>query len=1014
MRKLLLFWCVFLLYQVSFAQSKTVSGRVTDTDTQTPIPGVSIVVKGQRTGVTSSSDGTFSLTIPSNARVLVFSSVGFSTKEINIGNSTEFNVTLGRSETDLEGVVITGYTKESRSKYSGAASKVTSEKINNVPVASIDQILQGRAPGVFVGSGSGQPGANATVLIRGVTSISGINQPLYIMDGIPIEPGVFQSLNPSDIETVDVLRDATSTALYGSRGAAGVIVITTKKGKSGRTIFSLKTQTGFATRSRPKFTMMNSEERIAFEEQIGLESGLTIGPGWYLSRKNPANASVPAAELAQYDRWLDSLRNSHIDWTDIYFRTGRFQEHEVSASGGSDKTRFYTSFNYYKEQGISLRSDLERYSVRTNVDFGTNKFTGGINMGVGFTRRNFIENENTTAVTNPFASVYYALPYEIPYVNGKLIHSGNAGTIGGVFDQREGSDGLERMEATTQSNNQLKGTLSGNFKLRLMSFLSLIGTAGIDFRETILDRQIKPGTRTGGNAPGGRGSLQKNYARNVQVSGNGGLNFNHTFAERHSLDVTTLVEALRDWGQNFGFTGYGIDPLRQGTPAGVTAGSTTAGFIPVIAGNELNPNRAYVAFIGIGKYTFDNKYTLNMSYRYDGATQVPAKNRWKGFYSAGVAWNATEEKFLANSKFIDNLIFRASYGQAATPFNGDFNYLSNYAGAGAYDGSQGLAPAFGNPDFDWEYTNTTNIGVDVAFWNRRARVKLDVYDKKTRNLVLQQRLSATSGFPGGGNVNAGSMYNKGIETEVSVDVISNRDITWTLGANLGYNKNKITSLGSVNEFPQGTAIIRVGLPFGAHYLPKWAGVDPATGNPQYYNLDGTITTTYNRATQSAADFGSWVAPLTGGFSSSFNFHNFYVEAFFSFAKGGKRFNNEDFFNENVSFATSNQSSRVFAERWRKAGDITDIQRYTARRDFSSKDIQDASYIRFRNLNVGYNFPSNIISRIKFVSSISIYVQAQNLATFTKWRGFDPEDNNNIAAFEYPQNKVVTGGVKIDF
>jgi TonB-linked SusC/RagA family outer membrane protein len=923
-------------------------------------------------------------------------------------------VDLVPDDRGLDEVVITGYTREQKSRYTGATAKVNAGKINQVPVASIDQILQGRAPGLFVAAGSGQPGQAATVRIRGAGSISGITAPLYIMDGIPIEGAAFQSLNPSDIESVDVLKDATSTALYGSRGANGVIVITTKRGKAGRTNFGARTQWGFANRTTPKFTMMNSQQRIAFEKEMGQLYGDTYGPGWFLARENPDNAGVPESELKDYDKWLDSLSSNTTDWPGIFFRTGRTQEHEVSASGGNERSRFYTSVNYFKQDGIANRSDMERFTFRANLDFSSKRFTGAISTGIGFTRRNFIEGEAGTSIVNPFSAVYYALPYEQPYVNGELLHSGN-GTYGvDYFDVREGSDALERQRSTTNRNNQLKGTISGNFKFKITPDLSAVGTLGLDFRETVGERLIKPDSYTGTLAVGGRGSFNENFARNIQILGNGGLVYAKTIGDRHDFDVSALFEALRDWGQSFAYTGFGIDPLRQGSGSAVTAGSATNGLIPTVAGTRYNPNRSYASFIGSGRYTLDRKYTLSLSYRYDGATQAPEKNRWKGFYAAGLGWNVMQENFMKNVDFLDELSFRASYGRTASQFNNDFIYLANYVGGANYAGQNGLTPTFGNSDFDWEYSSTLNIGFDVAFWKRKARVKVDVYDKRTINLVVAQDLSITSGFASG-QVNAGEMYNKGIEADISVDVISKKDLLVTLGANFSYNKNKVTSLGLVNEFPSGTSIIRVGLPLGTHFVVGWAGVDPATGNPQYYEKDGvTKSFVYNTATQSVASYGTFIPPFVGGFNGTVRYKGFYVEAFFSFMSGFKRFNNEDFFNENPTFGTSNQSVRVWTDQWRKSGDITDIQKYTTARRFSSKDVQDASFIRFRNLNIGYTFPAKLISRIGVVQGITVYVQGQNLYTWTKWTGFDPEDSNNLASFEYPANRVYTGGIKLDF
>jgi TonB-linked SusC/RagA family outer membrane protein len=1014
MRKSLLamLWLCLISLQL-LAQTKTISGKVVDSRNGQPLGGVSVIARGAAGGTQTQPDGSFTITVPASVRSISLSFTGFVTKDINVVNSNIVNVSLDIDDRNLDEVVVTGYTRENKSKYAGASSKIAAAKINQVPMGSFDQILQGRTPGLFVGSGSGQPGAAATVLIRGAGSINGVTNPLYIMDGIPIEPAVFQSMNASDFESVDVLKDAIASALYGSRGANGVIVITTKKGKAGRTVFSVKTQAGFATRTDRKFSMMDSRQRIQFEEEIGKEYGATIGPGWYLSRDNPDNASLPAAELAQYDLWLDSLRNSNVDWTDIFFRTGQFQEHEVSASGGSDKVRFYSSVNYFKQKGIALRSDLERFTFRTNLDFSSSRLNTSLNMSVGYSKRNFIEQEQATSILNPFASVYYALPYEQPYINGKLIPSSQVGSVGGVFDQREGTDALERATNSTFRNNQLKGTLSANLNFKISRAVSAIGTVGIDFRETINDRLFKPGTQTGNSQIGGRGRYDQGYTRNVQVIGNGGFNFNQLFAERHQVSASVLAEAIRDWGNSFNYSGFGIDPLRQGSPSAITPGSPTNGLIPLVGGTLDNPNRAYVGFIGSAKYTFDNKYTLNASFRRDGSTQAPEVNRWKNYYAFGFIWNVMQERFMQDVSFLNALNFRASHGQSAAQFANDFAYLANYTGTNnQYDGVQGSAPTFGDPNYDWEYTTTSNIGIDVNFWENRARAKLDVYNRNTTNLVINQGLSRTSGFAQG-LVNAGEMYNRGIEVDLSVDVIKRRNILWSLTGNFAYNKNKVTSLGSANEFILGTSIVRVGLPLGSHYVVKWAGVDPQTGNPQYYKKDGTITSTFPSSEQ-VAEFGTSNPPYVGGFGTTLRVGDFTFDAFFSYMFGFKRFNNEDFFNENITFATSNQSERVFTDRWRKPGDITDIQRYSAARQFSSKDIQNSSFLRFRNVNINYNIPRKLLGKTGFISNAVIYVQAQNLFTWTSWRGFDPEDGNNISRFDYPANRVFTGGVKIDF
>lgn len=994
---------------------RTITGKITD-EKGNPLVNASVKVKGTSLGEKAGQDGEFRIQVPENAKALVISSIGYETQEVPVAGKNTMSVKLPIAIANLENIVLTGYTREQQSKYAGASVKVSSDKINLVPVVSIDQILQGRAAGLYVAAGSGQPGAAANVIIRGIGTINGTNTPLYIMDGIPIEPAVFRSLNPGDIESIDILKDATSTALYGSRGANGVIVITTKRGKEGKIQFGYKTQLGISRRTTTRFDQMNTAERLQFEYELGKENGLTIGPGWYLSREHPNNAGLPENELREYDRMLDSLYNTHVNWPGIFFRTGKFQQHEVNASGGSDKVRFYSSLAYYKQEGIAIRSALERFSFRTNVDFKTEKVSAALNSFIGFSKMSFIDDaENTTSVRNPFASVYYALPYEQPYVNGVLIHSANQNLLkpfGFAFDSREGSDALERSLNTASKSDQVKILLSGNIRIKLTSFLHAIGTMGVDYRETMGEKFLAPGTKSGATATGGQGSLNESSARNFQFLANGGLNFSKTYKGVHEIDAVALYEFIKNVDRDFNYTGFGINPLFPSrTPAAITGGTSTNGFIPRVGGSRGKSN--FASLIGTLRYTYNNKYTLNAGYRYDGASTVPETNRWRSFWSTGVAWNIIRENFMSGAKrFMNHLSLRASYGLTATPFNGDFNYLSTYSSV-KYDGLPGIKPdGIANKAYDWEYKKELNIGVDFGFLNQRIRGKIDVYNKVTENLFIDQQLSRTSGFTTA-RINAGSMRNRGIETEIAVDIIRSKDWLWSIGGAAAYNKNKITDLGSVNEFVLGTSIIRVGLPYGSHYFPKYGGVDPATGKNQYYEKDGRLTTSYNMANQSVAEFGSWLPEVNGGFNTSVKYKGVYMEAFFSFAGGNKRFYYEDFFNLNPSFLGSN-TSRAWMRRWKKPGDITDVAAVTSARQFSSKDIQDASFVRFRNLNIGYNFPQKILAPIKFISSATIYVQAQNLYTWTKWKGFDPEDNDGAAQFEYPAARTYTIGLNINF
>lgn len=1014
MRKMLALLTMFLFTAGALFAQRTITGKVTD-EKGDPIQSASVTVKGTTTGATTNDDGSYVLSVPSSAKELVFTSVDFESLTISIGNASVINATLKSKSDELTDVVITGYTRERRRDFVGASAKVESKALNQVPNASIDQLLQGRAPGIYVTAGSGQPGAAANVIIRGVGSIGGSSTPLYIMDGIPIQAAAFASLSSSDIETVDVLRDASATAMYGSRGANGVIVITTKRGKTNsKVVFGINSQYGVSNRTRPKFEMMDSKQRIQYEEEIGRENGVNIGPGWRFSRFNPANAALPEATLQQYDNIRDSLSNMNVDWTDIFFRQGSFQQHQFTATGGSEKLSFYTSLDYYKQEGIAIRSNLERYSFRTNLDFKSDKFTASLSTTLNYSQSSIIEAENTTAVTNPFASIYYALPYEQPYINGVLVAANNSSFFGNVvtYDQREGSTALERLMSTTNKTNEIKGVVGLNLRYKLFDGLSIVSTSGLDYREVMGRRQIYPGTYTGGQVAGAQGSFGESVGRFVRLFGNAGLNYNKTISNRHSIDLNAIFENTKSTTRNFNYTGFGIDPLLQNSPAGITPGSVVNGqgrFIPTVGGS--GAVHALQSLVVVGKYILDSKYILNASYRYDGTSSMPLANRWKSFYSVGAGWNAGREDFIKNINWISDLSVRASYGLTASPITG-FGYMALY-GASRYAGTTGFGLTnINNETYDWEYAKTFNVGLDFGVFKNRIRGSVDYYNKITENLFIDQRLSATAGI-GSLNINAGTLKNNGLELVLAGDVVSKRDLTWTVGGNISFNKNEITDLGQVNEFILGTSIIRVGLPMGTHYLPEWAGVDAATGNPLYYNLDGTVTTNYDRTAQSNVGYGSWLPKYNGGFNSTLNYKGISLDIFFSYAGGNKRFNNEDYFNQVPNFATSNQGTAML-RRWRKPGDVTDIQKFGTARQFSSKDIQDASYLRLRNVNLSYTIPQSLLDRVKGISNIRVYLQGQNLLTWTRWTSFDPEDNNNIAQFEYPAARTITAGISLNF
>ncbi len=1004
------------MHAVLFAQSKTISGVVIDANGQ-PLPNVSIKAVGANITVASTNVGSFTLNVPSTVKQLEISSVGYILQRVNIPNNGRLTVTLQISDNTLNEVVVTGISRQKKTEYSGAGTKISSDKIQFTPIGSIDNILQGRSPGLLVTSGSGQPGSAARTQIRGQSSITGGSSPLYVMDGVPIEAGIFQSINANDIESIDVLRDASATALYGNRGGSGVIVITTKKGHAGKTVFSYGGQAGITQPGKQKFEMMNSAEILQFQEILGGQLSNNL-PGWLYSRKNPANASLPAATLAQFDKKLDSLRAINTDWSDVFQRQGSFQSHDINLSGGAGKTRFYTSLGLYKEDGIADRSDMTRYSFRSNVDHQTDKLTVSLNASAGFTQRDFIEAENAINLGNPFAAAYLALPYQKLYNNDGTVATSSTNT---------GANAYDRIVSGVYKNNQLKTNLNLSANYQVTTHINAGASLGLDFRETLTERQIKPGSffalnqpfpigpMSAGQPAGGLFSEGTNRIFNYVTRGN--IGYRNIFQQQHSIDVQVYVEYTRNNERAFSYTGYGINPSLVGTPVGITPGSTSNSLIPGIGGGRTTSS--FFAVFGTAKYTYQDKYTVNLSLRGDQTSILPINNRNNIFYSGGITWNVLKEHFAANWKAVNDLRFRASYGTSASADNfplGDFGYLAtygvvNYIGAGS---TQGTVPrTAGNPDARWEKIQSLNIGLDFTMLQSRLSGTVDVYKKITNDNLVNQNLSFTSGFASQ-VINAAKIRNRGVEVMLKYDVVRTQDFTWNVGGNVSYNENRVIDLGQVNEFEQGTEIVRVGLPLGSHYQVKWAGVDAATGAALYYTKDGKITSKFSD-NDKVAEFGTYDAPWVGGFNTGVQYKGLSLEAFFSYQKGFNRINNQDFFQLNPAFALQGFNVRKeLLTIWQKPGDVTNIQSALYQRQFVSKDVHDASFVRFRNLSISYTPGNKLVSHLGIISKVRIFLQGENLYTWTNWTGFDPEDNNNVAQYEYPTARIFTAGINVSF
>ena len=993
---------IILLFSImfcAFAQNDQIQGKVIDTHGQS-IPGITVSIPNTGTGTITNIDGEYQISVPQGTKELQFSFIGMKNVIEVINGRKTINVTMEDEMTDLDEVVVTAYGAKGKVGLKGAITTIDSKSLDQIPSATFDQALQGKATGLQIISGSGQPGSGTTkIRIRGNSSINGNADPLYIVDGIPVEANVFAQMNTNDIETINVLKDASASSIYGSRASNGVILITTKRGQKGATKVTYRYQNGWSFNIDDKYDMMNSSEKLAFEELA------RKGQGWALSPKNPNNLGLSEEQKAANVAQLNKLRGINYNWDDVFLRTGKTYSHEINLQGGNEKTTFYFALQTYKEEGQVKRSSLDRTVGRLNLDHQINeKLKLSIATNVGYSENEIIDSEGSLSLTNPIGAIFLANPYEVPYdENGNVI----------TRDNYIGGNALDKMNQSLIEGHQTKGIAVGSLQYDITKYITFKTQYGIDYRLAKYDGWIAPDSYAGKNViKGNQGELNRSYRNRTEATFTNTVDYKKQFAEKHDLGVILGSEYNKRNYESFGFTGYGLDPLLRNSVVGVTPGTDSNNMIPDVKGSE--NERALYSLFAIANYIYNNKYVLSTSIRRDGSSAFSDKNKHAILYSAGLTWYMKNEEFLQDKEWIQNLKMRVSYGTTGNQSGiDDYEHLTTWV-PGQYGSTQTIQLAnSGNEEVKWEIGHKFNMGWDYRLFNNKLHGVVDVYNEITSDLFILQSLSATAGIGGNSRyINAGKMRNRGIELMINSDVIQNNDFQLTVGANISYNDNEILDLGNADEFILGTGIIREGLPIGSHYVVEWAGVDPLTGDPLYYTKDGKVTRTYNEG-DAVANFGTSESPLTGGANLEVRYKNFSLNTNFVFANDFARFNNQVYFQENPNFAQWNQD-RIMLTAWQKPGDITEIQRLDTERQVTSKDIDDASYLRWKGLVLSYQFNEDLLKRTKLFSNVRIYAQAMNLYTWTKYRGADPEDSNNIATYEYPAARKVTFGIDITF
>ncbi|MFN7116549.1 MAG: SusC/RagA family TonB-linked outer membrane protein, partial [Saprospiraceae bacterium] len=817
MKKFSLVLSLVLMGIVSLLAQRTVTGTVVD-ETNEPLIGASILVKGTTIGTVTEADGTYTLTLSENATTLIFSYTGYATQEIPIGASNVIDVTLTTDVAQLSEVVVTGYSEVERRRLTASVSTIDNEAIENVPLPDVNQLIQGRAPGVLTTAPSGQPGAQQAIRIRGTGSITAGRGPLYVIDGVIIEQGdlttttttndVLANINPNDIENISILKDAAATALYGARGSNGVILITTKRGRAGATVITAKAQYGTTQPNTGNFDLMNGEQIWNYERQVLANSGYT------------------PEEIDEL--YPQSLLNTSFDWVDAAFRQGQTSNLELQASGGNEKTRFFVSGGYFQQDGILIESDFNRLSLRSNIDhMASDKLDFSLNFNASYT-----DNLNAGAGNN------FSSPLLGAFVNTPLQSPINPAT-GEYYTGLEpdwtiftGDNFLYSAPLNPSVNRNLRLISKVSARYRILPNLNFTQTANIDFINIRENNFFDPTTADGAPL---NGAITDAYNENRTLTTQSLLRYFTTLSSDHNLDALAGFEFQRVNRSNFNATGIGLASGQLKYLGSAAEPQTVGGF---------STDYSFVSVLGQVNYNFREKYFLTVSARNDGSSRFGANNRYATFYSVGGSWILTSEDFLQNG-FFNNLRLRASYGTSGNADIENFRSQELYSfatdpynlGSVGYNNQPGSVPAqIANPDLTWEISKNLNVGLDFAVLNSRLSGTIEWYNRRGEDLLLNVPVSSTSGFTTALR-NVGAIRNSGVELTLSTAPFipsSPNGFRWNIDFNFSANRNQILELPNDEDIINPDIprqLWREGEPIRTQYMQVWAGVDPANGKP---------------------------------------------------------------------------------------------------------------------------------------------------------------------------------------
>ena len=960
----------------AFAQASVkVSGVVTSSDDGLPMIGVA-VMDGAGNGVVTSLDGDYLIEVAPGTQ-LTFSSIGFLDAKVVVPQAETFthNVQMQPESMKLDDVVVIAYGVRKKGTVAGSVSTVKSEKLENTPTAAFDQALQGQVAGLTVLSSTGEPSSSATMTIRGTNSINSGTAPLYILDGVAISASDFNTINPADIESMSVLKDASSTSIYGARAANGVIVITTKRGRNmDQPNINYRMQMGWSAMAHGNWDLMNTQERIQYEKELGLTSGQNY----------------------------DYLSTIDVNWMDVVFNdSAMLQSHELSVSGATEKTNYYFSGGYYDQEGIAPGSQFTRYSMRFNIEQQMAKW---LKMGTNtmFNYQDIMQaDEGAYTLVTPISAARFMQPYWNPYkADGSVASLADGSWLG------QGQNPLEWLANNPLTYKKYKLFSTVFAELTLYKNLVFKSQFGVDFSHTTGFSKSYPEYIP--NQGEGSAARSSSDGLNLQMSNT----LNYRFDIDNTHDFNFLLG--HEW-QNYHMEAFSVSTKGQnnGKLTDISTGTRATSWT-----STADSDYSRVSFFGRGEYNYADRYYGELSLRTDGSSRFGANNRWGVFGAVGFMWNLRNEDFMASSRdWLTMGQIALSSGTSGNSEIPNYEHLALIGGGSDYVGDAGVAPLQpGNESLTWENTWTSNLAFHFGFWNR-LNVDLELYNKKTTDMLMAVPL-AYSQSNGYGYIwdNIGAMVNRGVELNVNATVLAVKDFSWSVNANVGYNHNRLTELyNGVDEYETANTSTKlvVGHPVGEFYVNRYAGVNPANGDALWYDKDGNITNEL-RDEDKVMIGKSYHAPWQGGFGTALSWKGLSLSAQFSWVGDRWMINNDRYFDEsNGRFMTYNQSRRLL-NRWKQPGDVTDIPRHGEYTEFDSRLLEDASFLRLKNLMLSYSLPKNLLKKTGFIRGLRVYAQGQNLLTFTNFSGLDPEGTRNVYAAQYPMSRQYTFGLDLMF